>query len=188
MKRSWLKTRQKPLKRVGWRRKLSKRPTRAKSGQERALWASYGLSRPPKPRFKGLAGILWYVMSRAIRKEEFEKYGGKCVSCATILKDWRLGDCAHFRASSRGMCTRFLRLNLALSCKKCNNPTWSPDAAGPFAVELDRRYGLGTALSLIEQSRKICPEPPPAWYDAEIKRYLGMYDSQKSLARTRRKS
>lgn len=98
------------------------------------------------PRYTGIAGIYWTYLSRQVRQEDFKKYGGKCVSCNVVLARWQDGDCGHFIASgSGGFATRFMRENLALQCRRCNNPSWVPDASAFFAREVDRRWGAGTA-------------------------------------------
>ena len=82
----------------------------------------------------------WYIISQTYRKADWEKYHGRCVSCATILADWREGDLAHFKRYS--VCNswfKFQRENLALSCKNCNRN--DDGVVGyRFGEELKRRY------------------------------------------------
>lgn len=101
-------------------------------------------------RYTGIAGIYWIYLSRQVRQEDFKKYGGKCVSCDAVMERWQDGDCGHFISSgSGGFATRFMRQNLALQCRRCNNPSWSPDASAFYAREIDRRWGVGTAEMLM---------------------------------------
>lgn len=140
-------------------------------------WKAYGLTKPAKPRFQGLQGVLWYVVSRYIRKSEYQQYNGACVDgCGRIVEDWRDADCGHFRASSRGFCTRFDRRNLGLQTKYCNNPTWSPDSAYGFGRTIDERYGAGTADELTRLSHKVCREWTPNEYDIAIKGYIKLFE------------
>lgn len=140
-------------------------------------WLAYGLKKPAYVRFKGNAGILWFVMSRYIRKSEWIEYNGACVDgCGRYIPDWREADCGHFRASSRGFCTKFERTNLGLQTKYCNNPTWSPDSSYGFGKTIDKRYGKGTADRLTQASHRVCKEYSPAEYDLEIKKYIRLFN------------
>ena len=172
MKRTGFKPKpRKPLKRTPF-----KRPTTKKKPKEN-IWTQYGLKKPPKPRFVGLQGVLWYVVSRYIRKSEFIKYNGACVDgCGRIIERWEDADCGHFRASSRGFCTRFVRQNLGIQTKYCNNPTWSPDSAYGFGVTIDKRYGKGTADKLTHMSHKTCQEYSPKEYDKEIRKHIKLFE------------
>lgn len=110
---------------------------------------SWGIDPKTDLRYTGIAGVYWHYLSKQVRQEDFEKYGGRCVSCPRRLETPRDGDCGHLVASGAGgFATRFLRQNLALQCKRCNNPSWTPDAPLYFAIEVDRRYGAGTAAHL----------------------------------------
>ena len=83
----------------------------------------------------------WKVVSDTYRKEDFEKYNGKCVSCETRLERWQDGQLAHFKAWS--VCNswfKYERKNLALSCPNCNR--LSDGVVGfNFSEELKRRHG-----------------------------------------------
>lgn len=83
----------------------------------------------------------WKVVSDTYRKEDFEKYGGKCVTCRTRLERWEDGQLAHYRAWS--VCHGFFkyeRKNLALSCPNCNR--LNDGVIGTrFGKELKRRHG-----------------------------------------------
>jgi hypothetical protein len=83
----------------------------------------------------------WRVVSETYRKEDFEKYHGKCVSCPTVLERWEDGQLAHFKAWS--VCNswfKYERKNLALSCPNCNR--LSDGMVGiKFAQELQKRHG-----------------------------------------------
>jgi len=96
-------------------------------------------------RWTGIKGCLWAIFSDYIRLRDFLKYG-KCVSCPHRFEHWRDGDAGHYVSVTRGnFLTLFHEKNVNLQCKKCNNPNWTPDAAIPYRVELDRRWGNGTA-------------------------------------------
>lgn len=83
----------------------------------------------------------WGVVSETYRKEDFEKYHGKCVSCPTILERWQDGQLAHYKAWS--VCNswfKYERKNLALSCPNCNRLS-DGNIGHAFGEELKRRYG-----------------------------------------------
>lgn len=84
---------------------------------------------------------LWRIVSEAVRKEEFELYGGQCVSCSRRLESWQDGQCAHFKPWS--VCNglfKYERVNLAFSCSFCNQNSGA-DIGHRFGEELKRRYG-----------------------------------------------
>src|SRR3990167_7887321 len=60
-------------------------------------------------RYTGLRGIYWYWLSRQVRKEQWEMWEGKCLTCLIPLLTWEEGQCGHVVPSS--MCGEFLRLN-----------------------------------------------------------------------------
>ena len=114
--------------------------------KERELWASFGLVRPVKPRFAGIQGILWFVTSKAVRMEEWAKYGGLCGDgCGGRAESWKDAHCGHFESSGRAQ-TRFVRENLVLQLARCNT-----DQNNGRAIQyrmgkvINERYGEGTA-------------------------------------------
>lgn len=97
-------------------------------------------------RYTGIKGVLWTIFSRYIRKRDFILHNGRCVSCPRVVVDWKLADPGHYVSVSRGNFRNiFSEKGVNLQCKRCNNPEWTPDASIPYALELDRRYGAGTA-------------------------------------------
>ena len=83
----------------------------------------------------------WGVVSETYRKEDFEKYHGKCVSCPTVLERWQDGQLAHYKAWS--VCNswfKYERKNLALSCPNCNRLS-DGNIGHAFGEELKRRHG-----------------------------------------------
>lgn len=119
--------------------------------KERELWRSFGLERPQKPRYVGLQGILWFVCSKAVRMEEFAKYGGFCGDgCGGRVERWQDGHCGHFESAGRAQ-TRFVRENLVLQLPLCNT-----DQNNGRAIQyrmgkvINERYGEGTAERVTE--------------------------------------
>lgn len=96
----------------------------------------------------------WAFISRMVRQEDFETFGGKCVSCPRRLSDWRDGDCAHWLAWSN--CNGIMKFNiknLALSCKFCNRS--SDGLVGhQFGEELKRRYGDNILTEITHTNNK----------------------------------
>lgn len=120
-------------------------------------------------RYVGIKGCLWTIFSIYIRKRDFVKYGGRCISCPTILTDWKLGDAGHYVSVSRGNFeTLFDEKNVHLQCKRCNNPEWTPDASIPMAIEIDRRLGKGTAEDIYRRSQRTGQGYSEAEYLREI--------------------
>lgn len=131
---------------------------------------SWGIPPHYKLRYSGIVGVLWYYLSIQVRTEDFVKYGGQCVSCSKVLTDWRNGDCGHMLASGKGgFITRFMRENLALQCKQCNNPKWTPDASAFFAIEINKRYGPGTAERILAMKGTFQKEMTKVQYEEAIR-------------------
>lgn len=106
-------------------------------------------------RYTGLKGVLWAIFSMYTRKRDFILYNGRCVSCGAIVGDWKEFDAGHYVSVTRGnFWSLFFEGNVHGQCKKCNNPTWTPDASIPFAYELDRRCGKGTAEMIYKKSQE----------------------------------
>lgn len=123
--------------------------------KEREIWASFGLTRPQKPRYVGLQGICWYLASNAVRKQEFSLYGGICADgCGRTVEKWQDADCGHFQSSGCTK-TRFSRENLGLQTKTCNMDQKNGKAIQySYGKVINQRYGEGTAERLIEESKQ----------------------------------
>ena len=104
-------------------------------------------------RWKGKKGKLWEWFSRYTRLRDFKKYH-RCISCNNIVEDWRMADAGHYiSVTAGGLDLTFEEKNVNLQCKRCNNPTWSPDAPIGYGLNLDQRYGYGTAAGLYQRSQ-----------------------------------
>lgn len=158
MKRTGFKPKpRKPLKRTPLRAKTALRtkhplkrttaPRRRKGGQSKISQKGYKVPSWFKSLKPGSHGQTieqkkyWKVVSDTYRKEDFEKYGGKCVSCNFRLERWEDGQLAHYKAWSN--CYGFFkyeRKNMALSCARCNQNN-DGFVAEAFKQELKRRHG-----------------------------------------------
>lgn len=128
-------------------------------------------------RYIGLKGVLWTIFSMYTRKRDFILYRGRCVSCVTRVQDWHDFDAGHYVSVSRGNFeTLFDEKNVHGQCKRCNNPTWTPDAAIPFAYEIDRRLGKGTAEDIYFRSNKVGKEYSELEYMRAIEHYKHEFD------------
>lgn len=127
-------------------------------------------------RYTGIKGVLWTIFSRYIRKRDFILYNGRCVSCSTTVSDWKLADPGHYVSVSRGNFRNiFSEKGVNLQCKKCNNPKWTPDASIPYALELDRRYGPGTAEQIRIESEGYAGSYSELEYMREIERFKNLF-------------
>lgn len=128
-----------------------------------------------KLRYVGLRGIYWYWLSRDVRKTEWEKWNGECITCLVPLATWEEGQCGHMVASSEcGEFLRFNRKNLALQHAKCNNPRFNPNAGARNAVHYDMRYGQGAWDRLYALRKVECKNPKQEEY-RELIRALPSY-------------
>lgn len=175
-----------PLKRV----KLASKPRKPiKRGKYRFKKNESDLKRewlvPMVPlRYVGLRGIYWYWLSRDVRKSEWEKYNGECITCLVPLATWEEGQCGHILASA--FCGEYLRLNrinLTLQHAKCNNPRFSPHAGVANAININKRHGDGYIESLYSLRKKECKSPTQDEYRALI-RALPSYQEALSTAST----
>ena len=83
-------------------------------------WRQYGLTRPPKPRYRGLKGVYWYLLSQYTRKRDFKEFG-TCISCNKSVDSWRDFDAGHYApAGNCGFALLFFKLNINGECKGCN--------------------------------------------------------------------
>lgn len=148
-------------------RKASKRP-KARRKAKVSVWAEFDLKRPLYVRYSGYGGVLWWLMSQVVRQEEFKQYGGACVDgCGRKVDNWHDADCGHFR-SAKSLSTRFMRSNLALQTKYCNSPRGGNGNQYGFGLEIDRRYGPGTADQLTEAARNTSRPFSKEWYREQI--------------------
>ena len=129
-------------------------------------------------RWVGAKGTLWAIFSMYVRKRDFIKYGGRCVSCQRILEDWRGQDAGHFISVTRGNnLTLFHEKNVNLQCKRCNNPNITPDASIPYSYELNRRWGEGTTDELWALLNVQAQHPSQLELYRLIKEYKDKFDA-----------
>lgn len=128
-------------------------------------------------RYTGLKGVLWSIFSKYTRKRDFILHFGRCVSCPAVLGDWKDGDAGHYVSVTRGnFWSLFCEKNVHLQCKRCNNPSWTPDASIPFAYELDRRHGTGTADMIYKKSQEYAGSYSELEYMRAIQFYKEKFD------------
>jgi len=122
-------------------------------------------------RWKGKKGDLWQVFSIYIRKRDCFKYG-RCVSCNKEI-EWNKCDAGHFVAvTGSPLKLIFDERNVNAQCKRCNHPHYSGKEVGYiYSLELDRRWGKGTAKKLFQIKR----ESQGPWSDLEYKRLIAHY-------------
>lgn len=96
-------------------------------------------------------GVYWYYMSLWIRKRDIERYG-VCISCGKPIS-WDNAQAGHFcPASTCGRDLLFDPLNLNAECGYCN--AFDSMHLLGYAKTLDKRYGKGTADSLIKKQNE----------------------------------
>lgn len=133
-------------------------------------------------RYVGLRGIYWYWLSRDVRKSEWEKWNGECITCLVPLETWEEGQCGHILASAFcGEYLRFNRINLTLQHSKCNNPRFSPHAGVANAINIDKRHGAGYMESLYSLRKKECKTPTQDEYRALIRALPSYQEAAKLL-------
>ena len=103
-------------------------------------------ARPPGDHQKGLRNTQDAV-NKMIRERDA---GLPCVSCGKL----RTLEAGHFRSSTHGT-TRFHPFNLSGQCATCNR--YSGGVTYEYSLELDKRFGEGTAAFLHRLSDTIEP-------------------------------
>lgn len=121
-------------------------------------------------RYVGLRGIYWYWLSRDVRKKEWEKWGGICLTCLAPITSWQEGQCGHIVPSN--WCGEYLRLNrinLTIQHAGCNNPRFCPQAGVLNSINIDKRMGDGHMEYLLSLRKTECKEPSAEEYKALIR-------------------
>jgi len=75
----------------------------------------------------------------------------ECFTCGS-QDHWKNTDCGHFM-SRKHYATRWDELNCQVQCKKCN--IFRHGEQFQFGINLDKKYGEGTAEQLLNKSRGI---------------------------------
>jgi hypothetical protein len=160
------------MKRTALRRKSPKKVTRPRKVKYPTYEGIKGT------RWTGLKGVLWTIFSQYIRARDWVNYQGRCISCGVQCDHWRYTDAGHYISVSRGnLETCFDERNVHSQCKKCNNPSWTPDASIPMAIEIDKRYGKGTANKLYKAHWKTGQSLSDLEYERLIKKYKSKYEA-----------
>lgn len=124
-----------------------------------SILRSYGLSGTERMRYKNPLekGIYWFFFSKRVRERDVSQFG-TCISCdRPITVD--TSDCGHFiPASECGRDLLFDPRNNNAECSRCN--AWDELHLFGYARGLDRRYGEGTADSLLKRHRELKFLPP----------------------------
>ena len=105
----------------------------------------------------------WRVVSETYRQQDFEEYGGRCVSCPTRFDSWKDGQLGHYKAWS--VCNswfKFARPNLALQCGGCNRRSDGPTNEA-FKRELQRRHGDNIIEWIEKENLKYRGQKMEAW-------------------------
>lgn len=138
------------------------------------MWAIYGYNRPSKPRYEGLKGIYWHVLSIYVRTRDLMMWH-RCISCNKWVNDISDLQAGHFiAAGTGGFKLLFDVRNVNGECGYCNG--FDGNHLVGYALGLDERYGPGSAQALKDEyinDRKVGAEPHKTWsakeYDAKIR-------------------
>lgn len=145
---------------------------------KKELWTVYGYNRPAKPRYEGLKGIYWYVVSLYVRTRDTTLWK-RCISCNKYADSIDALQAGHYiAAGTGGMALLFDLRNINGECGYCNG--FDGNHLIGYARGLDERYGPGTAQKLENEymrSRMVGAPTPKKWsdadYDREIRRLQG---------------
>lgn len=144
---------------------------------QKEIWAQYGLLKPQNPRYTGLKGIYWHVVSEFVRRRDFALWKGACISCGKRASNWKQYQAGHFvAAGTGGFALLFDLKNISAECGYCNG--FDENHLIGYERNLDARYGKGTAQKLKDRYAKSrWGTPVKAWndrqYDHAIKQLQG---------------
>lgn len=139
------------------RRKVSSKKKKRKLKAD--IWREFGLTRPAKPRYSGLRGVLWFVLSQYVRARDRSLWGPFCVNCGKEGSEFQGG---HF--ISTGSCGwDGLALdpdNVHAECPSCN---YRDKQKLKYGFNLDKRYGPGTADKLRQRYQEYLKTDNKNW-------------------------
>lgn len=131
---------------------------------------------PLKGRYSGVKAKSWSILSDFVRMRDFIKYG-RCVASGVKILDWRETDAGHYQSmAGHGVESGFDPMNIHMQSKSSNG--WGGNAHGhAFGLELDRRYGSGTAKKL-SQTRPLVKDDD--WFHLrKIEDIMGKFQALK---------
>ena len=101
-----------------------------------------------KKRYKGVKDKSWAILSDYVRMRDFILWDARCVATGEKIMNWKDGQAGHYRSmGGNGVESGFDPMNVHLQSAASNG--WGGAAHGHmFGIELDRRYGSGTAEKL----------------------------------------
>lgn len=143
------------------------------------IWREFGLTRPAKPRYSGLRGVLWFVLSQYVRARDKRLWGPLCVNCGEEKEEFQGG---HF--ISTGSCgwdgLALDEENVHAECKSCN---LRDKQKLKYGFNLDKRYGVGTADRLRQRYQEYLQGNCKNWnnqtYREKIAHYQELLNSQR---------
>jgi len=98
---------------------------------------------------------LWVAFSRFIRLRDSDENGiATCFTCGA-RQTWNSGgmQAGHF-IGRRNQSTKFDEKNVHAQCVQCNH--FNAGMQFEYSIALDKKYGDGTAVNLLAQSRTTC--------------------------------
>jgi len=104
-----------------------------------------------KPTVRSLKKKLDTIFAEHIRLRDGINGRGQCITCGEIFPLSEL-DAGHFR-SRKFNSTRYDERNVQLQCHHCNR--YNSGEPFQFGLALDKKYGEGTALELIQKSHQL---------------------------------
>jgi hypothetical protein len=110
------------------------------------------------------------IFSKYIRLRDANRNGmGRCVSCGNLIH-WKFdAQAGHFIPRGK-KAVKFDERNVSAQCVACNNYKYGRTVQYAYSIELDKRFGKGTAEQLYLLSKKTC-KLTRDWYEFMIKEY-----------------
>lgn len=123
---------------------------------------------------KRLDATCWAWFSKMIRLRDADENGFcKCFTCYA-RGHWKCFQAGHFVKRNR-LAVKFHKKNVHAQCVSCNR--WQKGNEGIYAVNLDKRYGAGTAEMLVDLGRTRGAKLGRDWYEYHI----GIFKTEANL-------
>lgn len=127
------------------------------------------LKNEKKSEKQRLYGILDRWFSKYIRLRDSDKHGTcKCITCGTY-HFWNKGTHAGHFVGRKHVATRWDEKNVNAQCLQCN--TFNEGCHHEYAIEIDKKYGKGTAERLMIIGKARGSKVDEEWLKIEIKKY-----------------
>lgn len=118
----------------------------------------------------------WRIVSEYVRKRDFEKYKGKCVSCGKVFVQWEDLQAGHYKPwGSSNSWFKYDLTNINGQCNHCNMNSGA-DIGFCYGQEMKRRYGKNILAWIEKENEKYRGQKMEEWELVAMCEKLLSYD------------